>query len=105
MNQLELSASVLEVKPLRYTPAGLAALELVLEHQSTVVQAGHPRQINLQLQAMALGETAHLLVDTPLGAQLHIQGFLAAARQGSSRLVLHIQNVHRQHAGQGSATA
>lgn len=104
VNQLELRAHVLEVKPLRYTPAGVAALELILEHQSNVVQAGHPRQVNLQIHALALGDTATQLAQVPLGAQLHAKGFLAAARKGSTRLVFHIQEVCSQYAGQGSAT-
>ncbi|MCX5591332.1 primosomal replication protein N [Alcaligenes endophyticus] len=104
MNQFALSAHILEIKPLRYTPGGVPALELLLEHQSNVVQAGHPRQVNLQIQALALGDMANLLAQTPLGTLLQTQGFLAAARKGSTRLVFHIQNVKSQYAGQGSTT-
>lgn len=96
MNQINLSATVLEAKPVRYTPAGLPALELVLEHVSDVLQAGHPRRIDLTVAAIALGDIALLLADVALGTPLLIKGFLAPSRKGSSRLVVHIQQADRQ---------
>ncbi len=99
-----LTATVVESRPLRYTPAGVPALELVLEHESQVQEAGQARRVNFQTQAIALGDVAHMLVDVPLGATLEIEGFLAASRQGSSRLVLHIQKARSSYPGSGSAT-
>ncbi|NLC37441.1 MAG: primosomal replication protein N, partial [Alcaligenaceae bacterium] len=90
-------------QPLRYTPAGVAALELTLEHESEVQEAGRARRVNFQARAIALGDTAHLLADTPLGARLELEGFLAATRKGSSRLVLHIQKAKRSFPGSGNA--
>ena len=54
MNKLELSARVLECEPLRHTPAGLPALEMVLAHESEVIEAGHPRRVELTISAVAL---------------------------------------------------
>lgn len=104
MNQVVLTATAVEVKPLRYTPAGLPALELLLEHDSEVVEAGVNRRINLTVSAIALGDVARLLADTPLGAQLQLKGFLAPTRKGSSKLVVHIQQASRLYAGAGSVT-
>jgi len=104
VNRIVLSASVVEIQPLRYTPAGVAALELTLEHESEVQEAQQNRRVTFQAQAIAMGSTAHLLADTPLGARLELEGFLAAARKGSSRLVLHIQKAARSYPGSGSAT-
>jgi len=95
VNQVALSGIVLEAKPLRYTPAGLPVLELVLQHTSEVMQAGHARHIEMAVNATAMGDTALLLADITLGSPLHITGFLAPSRKGSSRLVLHIQQVNR----------
>lgn len=95
MNQVALTATVLEVKPLRYTPAGLPALDMVLEHDSQVQQAGHERRIELTVPAVALGDIALLLADITLGAPMLINGFLAPSRKGSSRLILHIQHADR----------
>lgn len=95
MNHIVLSAVVLEVKPLRYTPAGQAALELIVEHESQVTEAGHPRRVSLVMPAVALGDTALLLADVTLGSPLLLKGFLAPARKGSGKLVLHVQHVER----------
>ena len=103
MNQLALTATVLELKPLRYTPAGVPAIEMQLEHESDVMQAGLQRRISMTVSAVALGDIALLLADTPLGAQLAIEGFLAPTRKGSGKLVDHIQKASRAYAGSGSA--
>lgn len=103
MNQIALTATVLELTPLRYTPAGVPALEMQLEHESEVLQAGMQRRISMTVGAIALGDIALLLVDTPLGAKLSIEGFLAPTRKGSGKLVVHIQQANRVFAGGGSA--
>lgn len=103
MNQVALTATALEVKPLRYTPAGLPAVEMLLNHESEVHEAGVIRRIELIISAVALGDIALLLADTPLGAALSIEGFLAAARKGSNKLVLHIQQADRVFAGGATA--
>ena len=103
MNQLALTATVLELMPLRYTPAGVPALEMQLEHESDVLQAGMQRRIAMTVGAIALGDIALLLADTPLGASLSIEGFLAPTRKGSGKLVVHIQQANRVFAGSGSA--
>jgi primosomal replication protein N len=103
VNQLLLTATTLEVKPLRFTPAGLPAIEMQLAHESEVQEAGHMRRVELVLSAIALGDIALLLADTPLGASLSIEGFLAPTRKGSNKLVVHIQQANRVFAG--SATA
>jgi primosomal replication protein N len=103
VNRVHLTASVVELQALRYTPAGVPALELMLEHDSEVQEAGQLRRVAFQTRAIALGDTAHLLADLPLGCSLEIEGFLAAARMGSSRLVLHIQKANRLFPGSASA--
>jgi primosomal replication protein N len=40
LNHLSLSAVVVQVDTLRYTPAGVPAVNLVLEHQSDVLEMG-----------------------------------------------------------------
>jgi len=99
MNRVDLSATAHEVKPLRYTPAGLPVVEMELQYAGQVQEAGQARQVNFSVTARALGDMARLLADTPLGAGLKLQGFLAAARKGSGKLVLHIQHAERFHGG------
>ena len=103
MNRVHLTASVVELQALRYTPAGVPALEFSISHESEVQEAGQSRRVSFEARAIALGNIAHLLADIPLGSQLQLEGFLAAARLGSSRLILHVQKAERLFPGSGSA--
>jgi len=103
VNQLALTATALELKPLRYTPAGIPVLEMQLGHESDVLEAGMARRVNLEVAAVALGDVALLLADTPLGATLEIRGFLAPSRKGATRLVVHVQQASRTYPGAASA--
>ncbi|ARP95613.1 primosomal replication protein N [Bordetella genomosp. 13] len=95
MNTVELDARVIEREPLRHTPGGLPAIEMLLSHESDVVEAGHPRRVSLTIAAVALGDLAMLLADIPLGTDLRIQGFLAPVRKDSVKLRLHMQRAGR----------
>lgn len=95
MNKLELDASVVEASPLRYTPAGVPALEMKLGHASEVAEAGGTRRVELEIAAVALGDVALMLGGVAAGTLLSVEGFLAPARKGATRLVLHIQQANR----------
>ena len=99
MNRIFFRGQVLECEPLRHTPAGLPVLEMVLENVSEVIEAGMPRRVELTLAAVALGDLARMLADTPLGATLDIEGFLAPTRKGSSRVKLHMQQARQVQGG------
>lgn len=90
MNRTELSACIAEQAALRYTPAGLPALDLILEHASDVEEAGQMRKVQLKLRALAIGSMAERLVKQAVGSVWTFKGFLATPRQGKS-VVLHIQ--------------
>ena len=90
MNRTELTACIAEQAALRYTPAGLPALDLILEHASEVHEAGQVRKVQLKLRALAIGSMAERLVKQAVGSVWTFQGFLATPRQGKS-VVLHIQ--------------
>lgn len=91
MNQVVLTARIAEAKALRYTPAGLPALDLSLEHESEVLEAGQRRQVKAVLRAVVIGSGAEALVRQPIGGQWSFTGFLATPRNGRL-LVLHIQS-------------
>lgn len=90
MNHTELTACIAELTALRYTPAGLPALDLVLEHASELEEAGQMRKVQLKLRALAFGPLAERLVKQSVGSVWVFKGFLATPRQGKS-VVLHIQ--------------
>jgi len=90
-NSLVLTACVAELGALRYTPAGLPALDLKLEHESTLEEAGKPRQVKAALKAVAFGAIAERLARQALGSLWRFQGFLATPGNGKHP-VLHIQD-------------
>lgn len=91
MNSLALVAVVVQVHNLRYTPAGIPVLNLVLEHESRQIEAGTPRQVNLQMRAVVFGDMANTLSREPLMQAMEFHGFLAHAR-ASKGVVFHIQS-------------
>ncbi len=90
MNRTELKACIAEQVALRYTPAGLPALDLILEHASEIEEAGQMRKVQLKLRALAIGSLAERLAKQAVGSVWTFKGFLATPRQGKS-VVLHIQ--------------
>jgi primosomal replication protein N len=90
-NLLHLSAHLTALQALRYTPAGVPALDIELSHESTQNEAGQARQTRLNLRAIAFGMVAEQLAKQPLGQSLHLQGFLAAGKNGKG-LIFHIQS-------------
>ncbi|MBE2262113.1 MAG: primosomal replication protein N [Burkholderiaceae bacterium] len=90
MNHLVLTGGIAEVKTLRYTPAGLPALDLQLDHESAISEAGQPRQVKVVVKAIALGSVAERLVIQPVGSHWQFTGFLGPSRNGKS-VLFHVQ--------------
>ena len=89
-NRCELTARIAEIKAMRYTPAGVPALNLTLDHASDVMEAGQARQIKATLRAVALGSLAERLGNQAVGSAWRFTGFLATPRNGKN-VQLHIQ--------------
>lgn len=82
------------MQALRYTPAGLSALDLCLEHQSRQNQAGQEREVKTSIKALAFGALADRLARQNLASIFRFEGFLAMGRGGKS-VVLHIQQIEK----------
>lgn len=96
MNRLVLSAQIVERGALRYTPAGLPALDLVLKHESEVSEDGHPRKLQLEVRAVAIGQgTTEALNRLALGQAGCFGGFVSQARNGRG-MRFHITTVDPQ---------
>ncbi len=91
MNRFSVTAVVVQVQSLRYTPAGIPAVNLVLEHESQVVELDTPRLVKLQLRAVAFGALAEVLSRQGMDTVCRFEGFLANART-SKGVVFHIQD-------------
>ena len=90
VNQLHLCATLSEVAALRFTPAGLPALDLQLDHESTIDEAGQARQVKAGIKAVTFGAVAERLARQPLGSRWQFSGFLSSGR-GGKQIVFHIQ--------------
>jgi primosomal replication protein N len=93
MNRVLLTAQIIERKALRYTPAGLPALDLVLKHESEVVEAQQPRKVAMDIKAVAIGKIAEQLVRFEIGTPFGLAGFLGAPRNGRG-VLLHITELN-----------
>ena len=92
INQVVLEAQVLEKGLMRYTPAGLPALDVRLEQVSTQTEAGLPRRVRLEIRALALGDMATQLEAVPLDSSRQYSGFLASPKSGRG-VVLRIARI------------
>ena len=90
MNQVILTACIAELSALRYTPAGLPALDFRLDHESEVSEAGQQRQVKAAVKARAFGSVAESIGKQPVGSRWRFTGFLATPRNGKHP-VLHVQ--------------
>ncbi len=75
---------------MRYTPAGIPALNLQLEHESQILEMGSQRTVKLVVKAVAFGTVAERLAKQAIGSVWKFSGFLANARQGKT-VVFHVQ--------------
>ncbi len=94
VNRLVLTACITEVDSLRYTPAGLPALNFKLEHESEMQEAGQARQVKAQIKAIGFGAIAERLVGQDVGSSWSFKGFLATPRNGK-HVVFHIEEFEK----------
>ena len=73
---------------MRYTPAGVPALDMQVEHLSED-QGGHDATVNLSV--VAFGLVAQTLSSTPLGSTLKLDGFLRHSAK-SKKLIIQIES-------------
>jgi primosomal replication protein N len=92
MNRLLLSAQLVERAAMRYTPAGLPALDVGLKHESELSENGQPRKVSMEMRAVAIGEVTRSLTAMALGDAAVFAGFVTSARNGRG-LLFHITTV------------
>jgi primosomal replication protein N len=92
MNRLVLSARLIERGNLRYTPAGLPALDFRLEHQSELSEESQVRKVSVQVRAIAIGAITRSLTALNLGDAGTFAGFLAGNRNGRG-LLFHVTSL------------
>jgi primosomal replication protein N len=92
MNRLVLAAQLVERSAMRYTPAGLPALDLLLKSESEVSQNGQPRKVRVEIRAVVIGDITRVAGALMLGSPALMAGFLAHTRNGKG-LVFHVTDI------------
>ena len=95
-NHCVLSACIAELESLRYTPAGIPALNLKLEHASSIQVAGQEQQVKAAMKAKAFGTLAERLAVQAVGSVWKFSGHIASPRNGK-QVYLHIQDISPDH--------
>ena len=91
MNRVHLTARLLEISAVRYSPSGLPVVEVLLEHESQIEEAGIQRNVALLLKSKAMGIMAEKLALQTMQTTLLFTGFLANGRNSKS-IVFHIHS-------------
>jgi len=92
VNQLQLSARIQQLGQIRYTPAGLMALDCSLRAESEVMEAGAPRKVSVEIRAVAVGEVAKTLQTLGVDGVALFSGFISHQRNGRG-LIAHITGI------------
>ena len=95
-NTATLTGTLIQRTVLRYTPAGVAVINLELDHQSQIVQADSVRQLSFTVEAIALGDVALVVDSLALGKLYTFDGFWAPAHHRIKRIVFHVLKVSSQ---------
>jgi len=89
-NRLVLDAALAERGDLRYTPAGLPAIDFMLRHASRQIEAGGERSIECEISGVAFGEVARSIAALAPNSVLRCNGFLARRWRTGITLALHV---------------
>ena len=90
INAVALSGELKEIEPLRHTPAGIPLLNFRLAHKSQQMEAGYKRQVDCELNGIAIGEVAVAMSRMQPGSAVSVEGFLNRKNRMSAQLILHV---------------
>ena len=96
MNRLLISGALIQVEPLRYSPAGVPIAEAVVHHRSSQTVATQARQVECELTVQASGELAARLARLPQGTQVQLEGALNRRSVNSRQLVLLLNRIEKE---------
>jgi primosomal replication protein N len=96
VNRLLISGEVIQLEPLRYSPAGVPIAEAVVLHRSTQTVASQPRQVECELMVQASGTLAAQLAQLATGAQVKLEGALNRRSVKSRQLILILNRIEKE---------
>jgi primosomal replication protein N len=92
MNRWTLDATLEQRGAMRYTPAGIPALDLSLKHESEATESGQLRKVFVEIRAVALGELTHRLSVMEIGTACGFAGFIGSQRNGRG-VLFHVTEI------------
>jgi primosomal replication protein N len=93
VNRLTLDATLAQRGDLRYTPAGIPAIDCTLKHESVQEEAGGQRKVECEVFAVAFADVAQRLSRMPVGGQVRCEGFLARRYRTGITVALHVTRI------------
>ncbi|HWR76205.1 MAG TPA: primosomal replication protein N [Thiobacillus sp.] len=96
MNRLVISGALIQVDPLRYSPAGVPIAEAVIQHRSSQAVATQARQVECELTVQASGSLAAQLAQLATGTQVKLEGALNRRSVNSRQLILILNRIEKE---------
>ena len=96
MNRLVISGALIQVDPVRYSPAGVPIAEAVIQHRSSQTVATLARQVECELTIQASGSLAQQLAQLAAGAQVKLEGALNRRSVNSRQLILILNRIEKE---------
>ncbi|MDA8127525.1 MAG: primosomal replication protein N [Betaproteobacteria bacterium] len=96
MNRLLISGALIQVDPLRYSPAGVPIAEAVIQHRGSQTVAGQTRQMECELTVQASGPLAARLAQLASGTQVEVEGALNRRSVNSRQLILILNRIEKE---------
>ncbi len=90
MNSTVLDGKIVSRDTLRVTPGGVAALNLILNHQSAQSENGQEVKVEVEMNAVAFGDLAKQMDSVKVGDTVSLKGFLSRRSRYSQFPILHI---------------
>jgi primosomal replication protein N len=90
LNAVALSGELTAIEPLRHTPAGIPLLNFKVAHRSQQTEAGYKRQVDCEMNGIAMGEVAVEMSRLGVGQAVRLNGFLNRKNRMSAQLILHV---------------
>jgi primosomal replication protein N len=96
VNRLLISGALIQVDPLRYSPAGVPIAEAVVHHRSSQTVATQARQVECEMTVQASGSLATQLSQLATGTQVRLEGALNRRSVNSRQLVLILNRIEKE---------
>lgn len=96
MNKLVISGVLIQVDPVRYSPAGVPIAEAVILHRSSQAVAAQARQVECELTVQASGSLASQLAHLVVGTLVKLEGALNRRSVNSRQLILILNRIEKE---------